>query len=744
MSEKKPAKRPAKTASQSSKSQSSKSQSHKQRARRFQREFERRHGIRLVMLPISAGSTGLLKKGVLTEGWTEISEEDAWATDDWRRSKGFGFRCDAHITVVDVDLGREDEEKMLAAEIPQLQKYYDHRLFQRHASASEALKVDLLKTYGRRSAMGIHRYLSGCSPDMEGVSAIEYSWGQVFSNGHFVVVRSADLSGRDAVLNDCDLLPAPLTMPEPDDVREGGGGRAPESRYKQNYNAGVAAAMYVARADIKEEDKVRVVVAEMRRHNASLSDPKELPDTEWERQAKGCLKYWEEGGGSRDLAVEDIPMFPRERAGDRAGDSDQERAGELYGVPEAFRSLPGYRMQLSPQVPVPVNRPLIQWNTDDDEGSMLVSERVNYLSGPTGVGKSRVVADWAVRLLADGWSVWFINEEDPGDAVRKLVDAGVHSRAKGSLRAGRASFTPVRLLSDAAMDQEVLERRRKKRLPWPFETIIASARSFEDPSRTLAVVDTAVMAGLPHDGASPHGWYDRVTDPLRRLGMTVIIVDHPPKENEYRLTPTGTAQKGARLDGVVWCVYSGGFSRDGGELVLHLYKDRHGVAGIRQGERMKIEQTIGDSVESGVLDGVSTLTYGPADAPAVGRRGRQRSDRWDHRMLGEYVDTALTRICEAHRKMVEAEAEGVQWPRKGDIAALMHDYSATVAAHTKRAIESLQYESTAGVRIETEGRSQHLVCEGPYEYYEAAGDCVGFYGVTIGEELEAEDEERPA
>ena len=100
----------------------------------------------------------------------------------------------------------------------------------------------------------------------------------------------------------------------------------------------------------------------------------------------------------------------------------------------------------------------------------------------------------------------------------------------------------------------------------------------DDREMSLVVIDAAESSGCPSDGSSVNEWLAKVVTPWEQLGVTVIVIDHIPKQKEGRPDgPIGSQRKlaaitgiGLKLSGICWS------KKKDGRLVLTCEKDRTG------------------------------------------------------------------------------------------------------------------------------------------------------------------------
>ena len=115
-----------------------------------------------------------------------------------------------------------------------------------------------------------------------------------------------------------------------------------------------------------------------------------------------------------------------------------------------------------------------------------------------------------------------------------------------------------------------------------YPTVNAEAQDWlsqaDDVEMSLVVIDAAESSGCPSDGASVNEWLGKVVDLWERLGVTVIVLDHIPKQKEGRPDgPIGSQRKMAAITGIGLKVTGNCWSKTkNGRLTLLCQKDRTG------------------------------------------------------------------------------------------------------------------------------------------------------------------------
>ena len=100
----------------------------------------------------------------------------------------------------------------------------------------------------------------------------------------------------------------------------------------------------------------------------------------------------------------------------------------------------------------------------------------------------------------------------------------------------------------------------------------------DDIGMSLVVIDAAESSGCPSDGASVNEWLAKVIQPWERLGVTVIVIDHIPKQKDNRPDgPIGSQRKLAAVTGIALKLTGNCWSKTkNGRLLLTCEKDRTG------------------------------------------------------------------------------------------------------------------------------------------------------------------------
>ena len=95
----------------------------------------------------------------------------------------------------------------------------------------------------------------------------------------------------------------------------------------------------------------------------------------------------------------------------------------------------------------------------------------------------------------------------------------------------------------------------------------------ESEGPALVVIDSAESAGCPADGSDVAPWLQKIVEPFRDAGCTVLVLDHVPKRKEGRpLGPIGSQHKLAKIDGAALFVSGVPWTQktDGHLVVQHL------------------------------------------------------------------------------------------------------------------------------------------------------------------------------
>lgn len=248
-------------------------------------------------------------------------------------------------------------------------------------------------------------------------------------------------------------------------------------------------------------------------------------------------------------ALRGTALNEEQRAAKQAAEADALAADRLDDV-----TRPVVLRDLAEPIPCAVTR--------DDGHPLLYAERVSFLVGDPGGGKSWVAAVFAAINMGNcGRVLWIDNEDSPQAFAERTWLLGVYHQASD----------PEQL---RFVDQELLED--------PI-AIAGASRWLQDRPTPLVVIDTAQATGAPSDGADISEWWAKTIRPWQKAGSTVVVIDHRPKRSADRAPgPIGSVHKLSRLDGACLAVNGHPWTRrEGGRLTLKIEKDRMGAIGKR-------------------------------------------------------------------------------------------------------------------------------------------------------------------
>ena len=194
-----------------------------------------------------------------------------------------------------------------------------------------------------------------------------------------------------------------------------------------------------------------------------------------------------------------------------------------------------------------------------DGGLVMPAGKLSWLYGLPSSGKSFVGAMGASEAVLRGGRVMFLDYEDNKKTFQQRaailgLNPKDHADSFRYIHGGLAD-------SPLAMAQA--------------EDWLSQA---DDMEMSLVVIDAAESSGCPSDGAPVNEWLAKVVQPWERLGVTVIIIDHIPKQREGRPDgPIGSQRKLAAVTGIALKLTGNCWSKTkNGRLVLTCEKDRTG------------------------------------------------------------------------------------------------------------------------------------------------------------------------
>ena len=227
------------------------------------------------------------------------------------------------------------------------------------------------------------------------------------------------------------------------------------------------------------------------------------------------------------------------------------------------------------------------WRDDDDE-TLLYAGKLNTIFGKPASGKSWVSLIAAHNALANLGRVLVLDYEDNAVTFKtRMLKLGCNP-AEYQDQLKYVSRTDLMENPDAVAEAQA----------W-FTG--AEAKAFN-----LVVIDSAGSAGCPMDGANVMPWYDQHVGPWRDVGVTLLLVDHVPKQDKDRPRGgIGSQHKLAMIDGAA--LYVSGVvwnKKTGGRIILTCHKDRQGDLPAPAGQQVAV--VTGDYRD---VDGQSTFRY---------------------------------------------------------------------------------------------------------------------------------------
>ena len=213
-----------------------------------------------------------------------------------------------------------------------------------------------------------------------------------------------------------------------------------------------------------------------------------------------------------------------------------------------------------------------------DGGLVLPAGKLNWLYGLPASGKSFVGAMGASEAVLRGGRVMFLDYEDNKKTFQQRaailgLNPKDHTESFRYIHGG---------LADSPLATAQAEE-------WLSQA--------DDIGMSLVVIDAAESSGCPSDGAPVNEWLAKVIQPWERLGVTIIVIDHIPKQREGRPDgPIGSQRKLAAVTGIALKLTGNCWSKTkNGRLVLTCEKDRTG--NYAKGE--KVASIVGEWDTSG-------------------------------------------------------------------------------------------------------------------------------------------------
>ena len=297
---------------------------------------------------------------------------------------------------------------------------------------------------------------------------------------------------------------------------------------------------------------------------------------------------------------------------------------------------------------------------------LLYANRVHWLSGHPGHGKTTIAADAARQLMAAGRHVvWLDWEAGLRPTIARMLAVGAEPEQLSELF--HLAISPPLSADDDG-----------------FAKIAAALGDYPD---ALIVLDSASKA-LGAAGADENNpteataWTTKIVLPAREAGATVVVIDHVVK-GATRTTPyaRGAGSKLADTD-VAWYVEATArFDRDTpGKVELTRHKDREGL----MPERLNFE--VGDGAGWLPVRKVAAETENTRAERDAGLRGKVLAVLQEHTSPGEPASTGqvvqLTRgrrsaVIEALGELAHMAGSGVEH-KPGPRGSVLHWHDPTL------------------------------------------------------------------
>lgn len=297
---------------------------------------------------------------------------------------------------------------------------------------------------------------------------------------------------------------------------------------------------------------------------------------------------------------------------------------------------------------------------------LLYANRVHWLSGHPGHGKSTVAAEAArLHMAAEGHVVWLDWEAGLRPTVARMLAVGAEPEQLDQLF--HLAISPPLSADDDG-----------------FAKIAAALEQYPD---TLVVFDSASKA-LGAAGADENNpteataWTTKIILPAREAGATVIVIDHVTK-GSTKATPyaRGAGSKLADTD-VAWYVEATiRFDRETpGKIELTRHKDREGL----MPERLVFE--VGDGSGGLPVRQVAAETVDTRAERDAGLRGRvlavlqEHTDSEEPATTGQVVELTRGRrsaVIDALGELAHMNGSGVEH-KPGPRGSVLHWYDPTL------------------------------------------------------------------
>ena len=227
------------------------------------------------------------------------------------------------------------------------------------------------------------------------------------------------------------------------------------------------------------------------------------------------------GGFGKEQSELDWEAWVDEQGLDLDLDEGEYGAGDWY-VADVKAILAGKVTRPTPDV----------YERNDGQG-IFYTGRINGVFGPSGEGKSWIALEVAAYRMLRGEAIFWLDWEDEAvGAISRLIDLGVPEDVIGE------RFIHV-----------------KPRSGWNDGARALLARLVVERGVTTAVVDSTGEA-MAMDGVKPNEddetarWFQVFPGWLTDRGVTVLLIDHVPKNADGRADPIGSQRKKAAVTGM--------------------------------------------------------------------------------------------------------------------------------------------------------------------------------------------------
>lgn len=291
----------------------------------------------------------------------------------------------------------------------------------------------------------------------------------------------------------------------------------------------------------------------------------------------------------------------------------------------------------------PGGRPEAALSRGDGE-LLLYLRRLNWVSGPPGVGKSWIGLLAARECMAAGLRVVWVDHDD--GTGQDLTDRAPVLEIGDDIRhPDRFAY-----MTGRRIDHE----GRYHAIQWAKQA----------PEGGFVILDSATTAGAPTDSADARPWFLEHVRPWTAAGLGMLILDHVPKHDQTR-GPIGSVAKSIvstgvmlRLEGRCWTRY------EPGTLTLTIDgKDRAGWVPDHDGKAATIRGTWPGGARDGALDVAITKPLG-RPTPEATKRVTNKLVDWIARQPDPVSVTEAAAFLDVAkgtaRKRLEALAESGQ------------------------------------------------------------------------------------